>query len=125
MEWTGTSRRRTPESSSSPQSYPLRSTQRTAYRSGTNSATLLTQFVQRTTKPQWSVAVLDDLVMQAVGTYDGDFTLHGTFLDYQPGVNPSYTFEWFDKETRTATLTPADYSQVAMKAIEDITVLTP
>lgn len=39
------------------------------------------------------IAVMDDLVMQAVGTYDGDFTLSGVFYDKNPGKNPSYTFE--------------------------------
>lgn len=71
------------------------------------------------------IAVLDDLVMQQTGAYDGDFTLLGTFFDKAPGANPAYTFEWFDKENRTATLRPEAFSQLAMKAVNSITILVP
>lgn len=70
------------------------------------------------------IAVFDDLVMQQDGAYDGDFTLVWSFLDKQPWANPSYTFEWFDKENRTATLIPASYSQLSLTATEKINVLS-
>lgn len=69
------------------------------------------------------IAVLDDLVMQQNGAYDGDFTLNAQFFDKTPGVNPTYTFEWFDKENRTATLAPETFSQIAMKAVNKVNVL--
>lgn len=69
------------------------------------------------------IAVMDDLVMQQTGAYNGDFTLSGVFYDKKPGTNPSYTFEWFDEENRTATLRPETYSQISMIAVEKIKVL--
>lgn len=70
------------------------------------------------------IAVIDDLVMQQNGAYDGDATLNGQFFDKQPGANPAYTFEWFDKENRTSTLIPATFSQLALTATLKIDVLT-
>lgn len=67
----------------------------------------------------WNIiAVFDSLVMQQTGAYDWDATIVWSFLDKQPGANPSYTFEWFDKDARTATLTPASYSQISLTAYE-------
>ena len=71
------------------------------------------------------IAILDDLVMQQNGAYDGDATLNGVFFDKQPGANPAYTFEWFDKEARTATLPPIAESQIALEATVKVTVFTP
>lgn len=64
------------------------------------------------------IAVIDDLVMQQNGAYDGDATINGNFIDVTPGVDPTYTFEWFDKENRTATLIPEPFSSITLKAIK-------
>lgn len=72
-----------------------------------------------------TIAVLDDLVMQANGTYDGDATITGSFIDKTPGTNPTYTFEWFDQENRTATLTPNAHSRIALSATKKVTVFRP
>lgn len=71
------------------------------------------------------VAIIDDLVMQQNGAYDGDATLNGVFFDKQPGANPAYTFEWFDNDNRTATLPPISESQISLEATEKVTVYTP
>ena len=71
------------------------------------------------------IAVIDDLVMQQTGAYDGDATLNGVFFDKQPPANPAYTFEWFDNDNRTATLPPETFSQIALVATEKATVHTP
>ena len=71
------------------------------------------------------IAVIDDLVMQQNGAYDGDATINGSFVDATPGTNPSYTFEWFDKENRTATLAVQTFSNITLQAIEKVTVLIP
>ena len=68
------------------------------------------------------IAILDDLVMQQNGAYDGDATINGVFFDLMPGANPAYLFEWFDKENRTATLPPEDFSQIALEASEMVKV---
>ena len=65
-----------------------------------------------------TIAVIDDLVMQQNGAYDGDATVNGVFFDLMPGANPAYLFEWFDKENRTATLPPEEFSQIALEATE-------
>lgn len=69
------------------------------------------------------IAVIDDLVMQQTGAYDGDATINGVFFDKQPGQNPAYTFEWFDQDARTATLPPVNFSQIALEATQKVTVL--
>lgn len=69
------------------------------------------------------IAVFDDLVMQQNGAYDGDATLTWSFIDKQPWANPVYTFEWFDEDARTATLTPNDFSQLSLTATNKVTVL--
>lgn len=69
------------------------------------------------------IAIVDDLVMQANTTYDGDAVLNGVFFDKSPGVNPSYTFEWFRQENRTATLPPRSESQIALEATIKIGVM--
>lgn len=71
------------------------------------------------------IAIIDDLVMQQNGTYDGDATVNGVFFDKQPGANPSYTFEWYDQENRTATLPPIEESQIALEATVKIEVYAP
>lgn len=71
------------------------------------------------------IAIIDDLVMQQNGAYDGDAVINGVFFDKQPGVNPAYTFEWFDQENRTATLPARAESQIALVATEKVTVFTP
>lgn len=68
------------------------------------------------------IAVIDDLVMQQNGAYDGDATVNGVFFDKQPGANPSYTFEWFDQDNRTATLPATGFSQIALEATEKVPV---
>ena len=62
------------------------------------------------------IAVFDDLVMQQNNAYDGDATFSALFIDTTPEDSPSYKFEWFDKENRTATLIPQPYSQITLKA---------
>lgn len=37
-------------------------------------------------------------------------------------ANPSYTFEWFEEENRTAPLAPETYSQIALIAVEKVKV---
>lgn len=69
------------------------------------------------------IAVFDDLAMQQTGTYNGDATITGSFVDKNPPANPSYTFEWFDEENRTATLIPESFSQLSLVATNKITVL--
>lgn len=71
------------------------------------------------------IAVVDDIVMQNNGAYDGDATLNGVFFDKNPGVNPSYTFEWFDDDNRTATLVPNSFSQLALEATTKVQVYSP
>lgn len=73
----------------------------------------------------WNViAVIDDLVMQITGAYDWDATVNWTFLDVDPWVNPVYTWEWFDKDNRTATLEPTPISNICMEAVEKFQVLS-
>lgn len=62
------------------------------------------------------IAIMDDLCMQQNGTYDGDATIVGAITDPTPGEDPVYTFEWFDKDARTATLIPQGFSAVTLKA---------
>lgn len=71
------------------------------------------------------IAVLDDLVMQQNGAYDGDATINGVFFDNNPGSNPDYTFEWFDQDNRTSTTLPLDFSQLALEAVNKVQVYTP
>jgi len=62
------------------------------------------------------LGVIDDLVMQQNGAYDGDATYADILIDEIISTDPVYTFEWFDKETRTSTLVPEDYSKIVLKA---------
>lgn len=71
------------------------------------------------------IAIIDDLVMQQNGTYDGDAVINGVFFDKSPGNNPTYTFEWFDQENRTATLPPRGESQIALEATVKVEVYAP
>lgn len=71
------------------------------------------------------IAVLDDLVMQQNGAYDGDTTINGVFFDKNPGANPAYTFEWFDQDNRTATNPPNGFSQLALEAVTKVQVYSP
>lgn len=71
------------------------------------------------------IAILDDLVMQQTGAYDGDATINGVFFDKTPPANPAYTFEWFDQEARTSTLPPIAESQIALEATLKVEVFAP
>lgn len=67
--------------------------------------------------------IMDDLVMQQNTAYDGDATFQGSFVHKGPLTNPSYTFEWFDKDNRTATLIPIADSQIVLEAVQSVQVL--
>lgn len=71
-----------------------------------------------------TIAVLDDLVMQQTTAYDGDSTISGVFFDKNPPSNPSYTFEWFDKDARTSTLIPESFSRISLEAVIKVEVYT-
>ena len=62
--------------------------------------------------------VIDALAMQDNTAYDGAVTFTGEYKDVNPGLNPIYTFEWFDNEARTATLTPESFSRITLNAIQ-------
>ena len=58
-----------------------------------------------------------DLGMQQNGAYSGDVHINGSFVDTAPGANPVYTFAWFDKDNRTATLIPEPFSLIRLSAV--------
>jgi len=72
----------------------------------------------------WNIiAVIDDLVMQQTWAYDWDATLNWSFVDEDPWNNPSYTFEWFDEDNRTATLIPNEFSNITLQARNKVSVV--
>lgn len=72
------------------------------------------------------IAVIDKLVMVESNAHDGDATINGSFTDAAPGVNPSYTFEFFDKDNRLATKLPIPgSSKLTMIATNKVEVLIP
>lgn len=62
------------------------------------------------------VFYLEELAMQTNGAYDGTVYFDGSFVHLNPPVNPAYVVEYFNRENRTATLTPEAGSSLVLEA---------
>ena len=66
----------------------------------------------------------EELVMQSNTAYDGTAYYDGSFVHLSPPANPVYVVEYFNRENRTATLTPEVNSSLVLEA-DCITASTP
>ena len=57
-----------------------------------------------------------DLAMQDNTAYDGSVYYSGTFRHLNPPENPIYIFEYYNEESRTATLIPDEKSSIVLEA---------
>lgn len=67
------------------------------------------------------VGQFDDLGMQQNGSYSGSVQITGV-VDIKGSDADTFTFEWFDGDNRTATLTPIPSSHIAIKATRKVEV---
>ncbi len=68
------------------------------------------------------VGQMDDLAMQQNGAYSGNVQITGTIVINEPS-NTAYTFELFDTDNWTSTLTPIPSSHIAITAMSKVEVL--
>lgn len=62
---------------------------------------------------------VDELAMQDNTAYDGTVVFDGSFVHLNPPSNPSYTFDWYTEENRTATLIPDTNSRIVLEAVTE------